>query len=90
MKLVERLKEHSVESLVRVACILALAGLGVMVLSVVYPAPLVVIFAMGGGHVIGGAAFACYLLSIVLDMQRASRRRSLVPPAGVAPAPNKD
>ena len=79
MKLLERLKEQSVENLLRLACFLALAGLAVMVISILYPAPLMVIFAMSGGHAIGGAAVVCYLLSILLDVQRANRRKSLPP-----------
>jgi hypothetical protein len=74
------MKDRTVESLTRLACIIALVGLAVMALSVIYPAPLMVIFAMGAGHAIGALAFGCYLLSVVLDVARASARRSLVPP----------
>jgi hypothetical protein len=80
MNLIQRFKYHSVDSLVRLACVLALVGLAVMVVSILYPAPLMVIFAMSGGHAIGGAAIACYLLAVVLDMSRSTRRKTLAPP----------
>ena len=76
MNLIERLAERGVEGLTRIACVLALAGLAVMVLSVLYPAPLLVIFAMSGGHAIGGAGIALYALAIFLDMRAQSLRRS--------------
>jgi hypothetical protein len=80
---VERLLNRSVESLVRVACFAALAGLAVMAASILYPTPLLVIFAMSGGHVIGGFAVVCYVLSILMDVNR-KYRATLAPPAPVA------
>jgi hypothetical protein len=68
----KRLQGHSVVSLIRVACYVALVGLAVMAASILYPAPLPVIFAMSVGQVIGIAAFLCYLLSILMDVVRGS------------------
>ena len=65
------IKKRSVERLTTVAAVLALTGLAVMVVSVIFPRPLVVILAMSGGHAIGGAAFVCYLLAVLLDVARA-------------------
>jgi len=76
VKLLERLKAQSVTHLVRLACVLALVGLAVMVLSVIYPVPILVIFAMSLGHVIGIAAFACYLLAVLLDLTQNLRQRN--------------
>jgi hypothetical protein len=76
MNLIERLKAKSVTHLVRVACVLALVGLAVMVLSVVYPIPLLVIVAMSVGHAIGMAAFGCYLLAVLLDLTQNLRQRN--------------
>jgi len=76
-KPLERLMAHSVENLTRFACIAALVGLVVMVSSVLYPAPLLVIFATSGGHAIGSFAVLCYFLAIVMDVKRS--RRSLPP-----------
>lgn len=70
MKLIDRLLGRSIESLVRLACILALFGLCALCVSVLYPKPLPVIFAMSGGQAIGILAFICYLLAVVLDARR--------------------
>ena len=67
---IKRLQRHSVISLIRVACYVALVGLAVMAVSILYPAPLPVIFAMSVGQVIGIVAFLCYLLSILMDVVR--------------------
>lgn len=76
---VARLQKHSVVSLIRVACYVALVGLAVMASSILYPAPLPVIFAMSVGQVIGIAAFLCYLLSILMDVVRGSEHAPEVP-----------
>ena len=68
--LVRRLRARSVLSLVRMACWAALLGLAFLTVSILNPRPLSVIFAMGLGHVIGGFAFLCYLLAVVLDSVR--------------------
>jgi hypothetical protein len=78
----ERLMANSVEYLTRLACVVALVGLAVMVASILFPNPLLVIFAMSGGHVIGGFAVLCYLLAVVMDAKR--NRRSLPPPRSSA------
>jgi hypothetical protein len=63
----DRVLRRSVPELVRVACLLALLALGLVCWSVLQPRPIPVILAMSVGHVIGGAAFACYLLAVILD-----------------------
>jgi hypothetical protein len=70
LKLLERILSRPVEKLTRAACILALLGLLALCVSVLFPRPLPVIFAMSGGHVIGILAFACYLLAIVIDARK--------------------
>ncbi|MEP7051295.1 MAG: hypothetical protein ABJB12_13125 [Pseudomonadota bacterium] len=67
MTLADRVLRRSVPELVRVACVLALLALGLVCWSVLQPRPIPVILAMSAGHVIGGAAFACYLLAVILD-----------------------
>jgi hypothetical protein len=93
MKLVKRLwevvKTRSVGQLTRVAAVLALVALAVMVASVVFPRPLLVILAMSAGHVIGGAAFACYLLAVLLDVARGGTAMSIAPPAPPVEADGK-
>lgn len=62
--------KRTVPQLVRLACVVALVGLAVFATSIFYPKPLVVIFSMSIGHVIGMLAGAIYLLAIVLDTVR--------------------
>ena len=68
--IVRRLRKRTLESLVRMACWAALLALAILCLSILHPMPLSVIFAMSVGHAIGGFAFVCYLVSILLDIVR--------------------
>jgi len=77
MKLLERIAKQSVTTMIRLACILAVAGLTLMMISVLIPRPLMVIGAMSLGHPLGIGAFLCYLTAVVLDT--ASRERSAPP-----------
>jgi hypothetical protein len=70
MKIVARVEASSTRGLTRLACGLALMGLALLSCSVLFPTPLPVILAMSAGHVLGVAAFSCYLLAIVLDLAR--------------------
>jgi hypothetical protein len=80
VKLVERLAKQHTSVVLRIACVLAIAGLSIMMTSVVFPRPLIVIAAMSIGHGLGIGAFACYLLAVVLDASRAPTRFSSAPP----------
>jgi hypothetical protein len=70
-KLLVTLVHRSVRGLVRAAAVLALVGLALMSLSIVWPRPIIVVLAMSVGHVIGAAAVGCYVLGILLTMRRA-------------------
>lgn len=72
MSWLSRLRAQSVTQLTRFACILALLALAMMAYSVISPRPLPVILAMSVGHAVGGAAFAAYLLAVILDTAKAS------------------
>jgi hypothetical protein len=76
-----RLRKQSIVSLVRLACWVALVGLAVMAASIIKPAPLIVIFAMSVGQVIGIVAFLCFLLSILLDVLRSADSSDTPAPA---------
>lgn len=76
---IAKLRRHSVISLIRVACYVALVGLAIMAASILYPAPLPVIFAMSVGQVIGIVAFLFYLLSILMDVVRGADHAPEVP-----------
>jgi hypothetical protein len=70
VKLWDRVLRRSVPELVRFACVLALLALGLVCWSVLDPRPVPVILAMSAGHVVGGSAFAFYLLAVILDAVR--------------------
>ncbi len=65
-----RVAARSVSELTRVACVLALFGLAVMLYPLLFPGALSVVLSMALGHTLGIAAFACYLLAVVLDLAR--------------------
>jgi hypothetical protein len=65
-----RVAARSVTELTRVACVLALLGLAVMIYPLLFPGALSVVLSMALGHSLGIAAFACYLLAVVLDLAR--------------------
>lgn len=83
MNLLTRLRRRSVPTLVRFACILALCGLSILCWSTLFPGPLPVILAMSAGHAVGGAAFTCYLLAIILDAAGRPAPPESLPPAGL-------
>ena len=68
--LMARLRKQSMVGMTRLACWIALVGLAVMCASIVFPAPLLIIFAMSGGQVIGILAFLCYLVAVLMDLVR--------------------
>lgn len=83
MNLLEGLLRRSIPRLVRLACVLALCALGIICCSVLFPDPLPVILAMSAGHALGGAAFACYLLAVILDATRRPPAPDSLPPVDV-------
>jgi hypothetical protein len=83
MKLIKRLISQSVETLIRLACVLALVALVFFCAGVTIPGPLPVMISMSVGQGIGVAAGGCYLLAMVID---AAKRERVVAAASVAPA----
>jgi hypothetical protein len=69
---IKYLRQRSVVTVARAACWVALVGLAVMAASIIYPMPLLIIFATSVGQVIGVIAFLLYLLSILMDVIRGS------------------
>jgi hypothetical protein len=91
MKLVQRLLEASVLKLTRAACVFALLGLSLMSYSILDARAIPVITAMSLGHAFGIAAFACYVLAVVLDARRNARATSAAAPVtGHSAAPEAD
>lgn len=73
MRLFAWLRARGVSGLTRLSCWLALAGLATLCVSILFPRPLPVIFAMSAGHAIGAAALAVYLFAVFLDVSRRDR-----------------
>jgi len=73
MKLLDRIAQQSVPTVLRLACFLAAGGLMLMMISVLVPKPLMVIGAMSLGHPLGIGAFLCYLTAVVLDTAKGER-----------------
>lgn len=72
MKLLRIVRRWPVQRLVRAACWLSLVGLGLMVTSIAIPAPIPVISAMSVGHAIGLLALLCYLVAVIVEMNRST------------------
>jgi hypothetical protein len=70
MNLLQIARRWPVERLVRAACWLSLVGLGAMVTSIAFPAPIPVISAMSVGHAIGLLGLLCYLAAVIVEMNR--------------------
>jgi hypothetical protein len=79
---VKRLQSLSVLRVVRLSCWIALVGLAVMAASIIFPGPLMIIFATSVGQVIGMAAVLCYGLAVVGDVVRGRNH----PPDATGPA----
>lgn len=79
---IKHLRHRSMTSVVRAACWVALVALAVMSASIIFPTPLLIIFATSVGQVIGGVALLLYLLSILIDVVRGSDH----PPDAPGPA----
>jgi hypothetical protein len=75
-----RLFGHPVSKLIAAACVLALVGLAILAISVLFPGPLPVILGMSLGHAVGIGAFGLYVLAVVVDAASRRTRGSSAPP----------
>ena len=77
IKVVRLLRQIRINSarLLRVAAILALAGLGLMVWSLLDPRPIPIMAAMSIGQALGTLSFVIFLLVVLQDAWRANRKR---------------
>ena len=60
--------------LLRIAAVMALAGLGFMVWSLLDPRPIPIMAAMSVGQGLGMVSFALFLVVVLFDAWRASKR----------------
>lgn len=85
------LQRQSVLGVIRFSCWVALVGLAVMAASILYPNPLVIIFATSAGQVIGMVAALCYGIAVVGDVIRGHEHPPDEPgPARRFRAPNSE
>jgi hypothetical protein len=59
----------TIRRLVLVSTITTLVAVGLMVLGIVFPKPLLLVLAMSLGQLFGTTSLALYLLAIALDLQ---------------------
>jgi hypothetical protein len=59
----------TIRRLVLISAILTLVSLFLMVVSILFPSPLLLVMAMSLGQLFGTSSLALYLLAIVLDLQ---------------------
>jgi hypothetical protein len=72
----------TIRRLVLVSAVMALVSLGLMVVSIVVPHPLLLVLAMSLGQLFGTTSLALYLLAIVLDLQGVGEHEELGPRLG--------
>ncbi len=63
------LSKITIRRLVLISAVMSLVALGLMVVSIVFPKPLLLVLAMSLGQFFGTASLALYLLAIALDLQ---------------------
>jgi hypothetical protein len=71
-----------VERAVRWSCVLALAALGLIVVSLLHPSPLAVVGAMSVGQVIGTLSLSLFVYAVLIDL-----RSSYIPVSRPAASP---
>ena len=67
--MLSRISKITIRRLVMVSAIMTLVALALMVVSIVFPKPLLLVLAMSLGQFFGTASLALYLLAIALDLQ---------------------
>jgi len=64
-----RISKITIRRLVVISAVMTLVALGLMIVSIVFPKPLLLVLAMSLGQFFGTASLALYLLAIALDLQ---------------------
>ena len=73
----------TIRRLVLVSTVTTLAALGLMVLGIVVPRPVLLVLAMSLGQLFGTLSLALYLLAIVLDLQGVGEHEDIAPHIGL-------
>ncbi len=72
----------TIRRLVLISAVMSLVALGLMVVSIVFPKPLLLVMAMSLGQFFGTASLALYLLAIALDLQGVGEHDEIDLPVG--------
>jgi len=72
----------TIRRLVLISTITTLVSLGLMVMGIVFPKPILLVLAMSLGQLFGTLSLALYLLAIVLDLQGVGEHEDLGPHIG--------
>jgi hypothetical protein len=72
----------TIRRLVLISTITTLVSLGLMVMGIVFPKPLLLVLAMSLGQLFGTLSLALYLLAIVLDLQGLGETEDIGPHIG--------
>ncbi len=72
----------TIRRLVLVSIITTLVSLGLMVMGIVFPKPLLLVLSMSLGQLFGTLSLALYLLAIVLDLQGVGEHDEIAPHLG--------
>jgi hypothetical protein len=73
----------NIRRLVLVSTITTLVAVGLMVMGIVFPRPLLLVLAMSLGQLFGTLSLALYLLAIVLDLQGVGEHEEIAPHLGL-------
>lgn len=73
----------TIRRLVLISTITTLVSLGLMVMGIVFPKPLLLVLAMSLGQLFGTLSLALYLLAIVLDLQGVGEHDDIAPHLGL-------
>jgi hypothetical protein len=72
----------NIRRLVLISTITTLVSLGLMVMGIVFPKPILLVLAMSLGQLFGTLSLALYLLAIVLDLQGVGEHDAIAPRLG--------
>jgi hypothetical protein len=67
----------TVRRLVLISAVVTIFALALMVVSILFPSPLLLVLAMSLGQLFGTSSLALYLLAIVLDLQGVGEHEEL-------------
>lgn len=73
----------TIRRLVLISTITTLVSLGLMVMGIVFPQPILLVLAMSLGQLFGTLSLALYLLAIVLDLQGVGEHEQIAPHIGL-------